>query len=139
MSTKPKPVAKPGGKPDKKDAKELEAQRLAEEQKMLEEQREREKEEARKREILVLPTGLTLYLNAYCIQEAWKHQKPKDFLVEFVTRVFKDKDLLENFEPVEISIIAEFHLYNLIFAKEELELDDQKATVLFKPFMVPIN
>lgn len=125
-ATKPKPGAK-----DKKiDAKELEAQRLAEEQRLLEEQRLREKEEARRREILQIPTGLTLYLNEYCIQEAWKHQKPKEFLTEFVTRVFKDKDLLDNFEAIEIAIVAEFHLYNLIFAKEELELDDQKTMVL---------
>ena len=135
MSTKPKPGAKAAAiKPDNKEAKELEAQKLAEEQRLFEEQREREKEIARRREILVLPTGLTLFLNEYCIQEAWKHQKPKEFFVEFVTRVFKDKDLLDNFEPVEISIVAEFHLYNLIFAKEELELDDQKTTVLLNLF-----
>jgi len=121
---------KPGAKPEKKDAKELEALRLAEEQRLLEEQQQREREEARKREILQLSTGLTLYLNEYCIQEAWKHPKPKEFLTEFVTRVFRDKELTDNFEGIEISIIAEFHLYNLIFAKEELELDDKKTTVL---------
>jgi len=121
---------KPGEKPVKKDAKEIEAQRLAEEARLLEEQRVREAEEARRREIITLPTGLTLYLNEYGIQEAWKHPKPKEFLTEFVTRVFKDKDLIENFENIEISIIAEYHLYNLIFAKEELELDDKKTTVL---------
>lgn len=129
MASKAK--GKPGAQAEKKpDAKELEAKRLAEEARLAEELRIREKEEAKKREIIRLPTGLTCYLNEYCVQEAWKQAKPKEFLITFVTRVFKDTDLIGNFEAIEISLIAEFHLYNLIFAKEDLELDDQKTVVL---------
>lgn len=126
MASKPKAPVK-----DKKaEAKELEAKRLAEEARLAEEQRLREKEDARKRETLQLPTGLTLYLNEYCVQDGWKSEKPKDFFIEFISRVLKDRDVLENFEPQELAIIAEFNLYNLIYAKEELQLDDQK-TIIF--------
>jgi len=110
------------------DPKELEAQRLAEEMRLQEELRR--KEEARKSEILTLPTGLVLYLNKYCVEEAWKHPQPKEFITKYITQLFKQKGILSNFEYVEITIIAEFHLYNLIFAKEQLELDDDKTVVL---------
>lgn len=38
--------------------------------------------------------------------------------------------ILSNFEKMELLLIAEYHLYNLIFAKEELNLDDKKTSIL---------
>ncbi len=49
-------------------------------------------------------------------------------------KYFKKEKLLNNFESMEISIIAEFHLYNLIFCHEELHLDDFSTTVLLNIF-----
>jgi hypothetical protein len=116
------------------DPKEIEAQRLAEEMRRQEEIRK--KEEARKSEILTLPTGLVLYLNKYCVEEAWKHPQPKEFITQYIIKLFKQREILSNYESIEITIIAEFHLYNLIFAKEQLELDDSKAVVLMNIFWV---
>jgi len=117
-------VVQPNKSQKKVDPKELEAQRLIDEQKRLDELKRQE--EIRKTELIYLPTGLSLIINEYCVQEGWKHAKPKEFLIEFVTRYFKDKEIIDNFESIEITIIAEFHLYNLIFCKETLELDDKK-------------
>lgn len=36
----------------------------------------------------------------------------------------------KNFEKMEMLLIADFHLYNLIFAKEELGLNNHKAAIL---------
>ena len=46
----------------------------------------------------------------------------------------KINGLINNFESIEIGIIAEFHLYNLIFAKDELLLDDYKSCILLNIF-----
>lgn len=80
-----------------------------------------------------MPTGLKLILTEYCIREAWKHPQPKSFFFDFITKYFK-KNKLDNFENVELNIIAEFHLFNLIFAKEDLNLNDLEATVLLNIF-----
>jgi hypothetical protein len=39
-------------------------------------------------------------------------------------------EIIKNFETIEIVILAEYTLYNLIFVKEELNLDDFKAAIL---------
>ena len=118
----------------KADPKEFEVQRLAEEQKRLEELKKQE--DIRKTETIELTTGLILVLNEYCIEKAWKHTKPKEFLIEFITKYFRDKDVLENFESIELSVIAEYHLYNLIFCKDTLELDDKITTILMNIFWI---
>ena len=125
MSKAGNPVAKNLKKADPKD---LETQRLAEEQKRLEELKKQE--ESRKTEFIELPTGLLLVINEYCIQEAWKHPNPKEFFIEFATKYLKDKNLLDNFESIEISLMSEYHLYNLIFCKDTLQLDDKKTAIL---------
>jgi len=42
----------------------------------------------------------------------------------------KREKIIKNFEKMELLLIADFHLYNLIFAKEELKLDNFKASIL---------
>lgn len=127
-------MSKPKEKPKKIDPKELEAQRLISEARRKEEEERKRLEEQRRYEIILLPTGLPLILTEYCIFEAWKNPKPKDFFIDFMLRYFKREGLLENFENLEVNIIAEFHLFNLIFIKEELYLDDYRATVLMNLF-----
>ena len=39
-----------------------------------------------------------------------------------------------NFEKMEMLLIADFHLYNLIFCKEELGLDNRKTSILLNIF-----
>ena len=127
-------MSKAKEKPKKIDPKELEAQRLIEEARRREEEERKRQEELRRYEVICLPTGLQLILTEYCIAEAWKNPKPKDFFVDFMNRYFKKANLTENFESIEINILAEFHLFNLIFAKEELALDDYRTTVLLNIF-----
>jgi len=40
-------------------------------------------------------------------------------LIDFLNRLLEREKINKNFESLEIAIIAEFHLFNLIFAKEE--------------------
>ena len=127
-------MSKAKEKQKKIDAKELEAQKLKEEARRREEEERKRQEELRRYEVITLSTGLSLILTEYCISEAWKNPKPKDFFIDFISRYFKKENLNENFESIEINIIAEFHLFNLIFAKEELALDDYRTTVLLNLF-----
>lgn len=123
-------MSKAKEKPKKIDPKELELQKQLEEARRREEEERKRQEEMRRYEVIILPTGLKLILTQYCITEAWKNPKPRDFFSDFMGRYFKKNNLSENFESIEVNILAEFHLYNLIFAKEELSLDDYRTTVL---------
>jgi len=39
-------------------------------------------------------------------------------------------NVISNFELIDLEIITEFNLYNLIFAKDTLGLDNEKSVVL---------
>lgn len=119
----------PKEKPKKIENKELELQKQAEDAKRKEEEEKRKLEEQRKYEVVTLQTGLKMILTEYCIVEAWKNPKPRDFFIDFITRYLKKESLLDNFERGELNILGEFHLHNLIFAKEELCLDDYRSSV----------
>lgn len=105
----------------------IEAQLALEEQRRQEELKR--KEEEKLTEVITLPTGLRLILNAHCVEHAWTHPKPKEYFSEYMTKFFKKEGILENFESIEIAILSEFHLYNLIFAIEDLKLDKMKTCV----------
>lgn len=117
-------------KPKKLDAKELEALRLAEEAKKKEEEEKIRLEELKKYEVKTLTTGLRLILTEYCVQELWTHENPKEFIVEFMSKYFKSEKFLSNFNQNDLLFLAEFHIFNLIFAKEHLHLDTTKTMVL---------
>lgn len=38
--------------------------------------------------------------------------------------------MLPNFENFELEITAEFHLYNMVYAKDHMNLDDNKTMIL---------
>ena len=54
--------------------------------------------------------------------------------MEFLNESLKQLKILEKFEDKELTIISEFHIYNLIFAKEKLKLNDEKCTILLNIF-----
>ena len=64
------------------------------------------------------------------INKIWSYDKPKISILDFLHDFMKRLEILKNFESMEINIIAEFHLYNLIFIKERLSLDNYKSAVL---------
>lgn len=39
-------------------------------------------------------------------------------------------NVISNFELIDLDIVTEYNLYNVIFAKEELGLDDEKSVIL---------
>jgi hypothetical protein len=121
-------------KPKKLDAKELEAIRLAEEAKKKEEEDQIRLEELKKFDVKKLSTGLEMIITEYCIQEMWKHENPKEFVIEFMSKYFTKENIMDRFNKNDLQILAEFHIFNLIFAKEQLHLDDNKSMVLLNIF-----
>ena len=146
----------PKDKPKKLDAKELEAQRLLEEQQKKDEEARLNQEETRKYEVVTLSTGLSLILTPYCISQLWEHENPKSFLMEFITRYFEKEgkwpssSLLpssDNFTKVsplfnqsslqsepsithqDLIVVVEFHIFNMIFGREKLHLDEENMVV----------
>lgn len=117
-------------KPKKLDAKELEALRIAEEAKKKEEEEKARLEELKKYEAKTLSTGLLMILTEYCIEETWKHDSPKDFLISFISKYFTKENIINNFNQNDLNFLAEFHIFNLIFAKEQLHLDTNKSMIL---------
>ena len=63
----------------------------------------------KKFKIDIEPTNLELHLNEYCVSEAWKSKNPKNFLINYLNRSFEIRGIKQNFEGLEIIIIAEFH------------------------------
>lgn len=141
----------PKDKPKKLDAKELEAQRLLEEQQKKEEEMRLNQEEIRKYEVVTLSTGLSLILTPYCISQLWEHENPKSFLMEFITRYFEreGKGVSSSLLPSskispsfrqssfqsgtinhqDLIVIVEFHIFNMIFGREKLHLDEESMVV----------
>jgi len=120
------------GKKGQPTEQELEAARLEEERKRIEE--EKRLEEARRKEVRELPTGLLLLLTEWAVEEGWKQPNPKNFFFDNIKSVFESRGILENFEDVDIWVLADFHTRNLVFAKKDLELDDKRATILMNIF-----
>jgi len=59
-----------------------------------------------------------------------KADKPNLMLIEYTNRHLKRLGINTNFEQVEIMLIADFLLYIILFAKEELWLSDYKTVIL---------
>ena len=60
---------------------------------------------------------------------------PNKFLHEFLSSYLKKKNIIDEFEDSELSVISEFLLYSLIFIKEEVNLSNDKAAILLNIFM----
>ena len=55
---------------------------------------------------------------------------PKKEFYDYLSKYLRTKALINHFEDIELKVISEFLLFNLIFIKEELSVDNFKATVL---------
>ena len=77
------------------------------------------------------------------VKELWDSSRPKSMLIEYYQKCFKPKNPLED-EPMEyneLNIISEFQISNLVFAKNELLLDDIQSSYLLELFwnLLPID
>ncbi|KAL4491372.1 hypothetical protein ABPG72_008028 [Tetrahymena utriculariae] len=86
-------------------------------------------EEANKPNWKVLSTGLEMLINEEQVKKIWSFDKPKIVISEILNDLLKRLDVQKNFESMELNIIAEFHLYNIIYAKQTLFLDDYKTAI----------
>jgi len=64
-----------------------------------------------------LSTGLELLFSDESVKKMWGFDKPKIIILDMLHDLMKRLEISKNFESMELNIIAEFHLYNLIFAK----------------------
>lgn len=76
-----------------------------------------------------LTTGLEMLFSEESVKKMWGFDKPKIIILDLLQDFFKRLDIHKNFESMELNIIAEFHLYNLIFGKQKLFLDDFKSAI----------
>ncbi|KAL4442899.1 hypothetical protein ABPG74_010788 [Tetrahymena malaccensis] len=86
-------------------------------------------EEANKPNWKALSTGLEMLINEEQVKKIWCFDKPKIVISEILHDLLKRLDVQKNFESMELNIIAEFHLYNIIYAKQTLFLDDYKTAI----------
>lgn len=108
----------------KKDL-ELEAQRIAEEEKRREEEEKKLLEEQKKKyEILHLDTGLQCVFTDYFMSECYaNNDNPRTFTRQFLSNYYmKENNYLQNFREIDWTVVVEFTLYNLHFAKNQLDL-----------------
>ena len=70
------------------------------------------------------------------IKKLWKSTRVKEELVAFLQNLYKPKSQYdtEKVEYNQINILAEFIYYNLIFAKNEMMLDEFKVAVVLDLF-----
>ncbi|KAL4497283.1 hypothetical protein ABPG72_011218 [Tetrahymena utriculariae] len=117
-----------------KTKKELEAEalRLAEEQRLREEEeRKRKEEEKKKYEVKILDTGLECIFTDYYVTECYENSNdPRQFTKEFLQNYyFRENNYSQNFREIDWITLIEFTLYNLNFAKNELNLTNQQSKI----------
>ena len=77
-----------------------------------------------------LPTGFRMVLDEHLAANVWSSEKQRETLQDILIKYMRREDILPNFEKMELMVIVGFHYFNLIFAKEELMLNNRK-TVFF--------
>jgi hypothetical protein len=55
---------------------------------------------------------------------------PKKFIHDFISKYLRTKAIIDRFEDIELTVISEFLIFNLIFIKEEIFVNNYKAAVL---------
>lgn len=125
-------------KDKKKNNKEVEAQKLeAERLAALALKQEQEAKYGLNR--LVAGENTPMLLTEWFTKTAWMHENPRSFTREFLTEQFTQQGLIDQITDGELDMYSNSILYNLIYAKDKLKLDDHKAcyliNVLFTVFV----
>ena len=87
-----------------------------------------------------LPTGFRLVLDEHFVVNVIESEKPRDTLQDLMVvaaqqiKYMRRENILQNFEKMELVLIADFHYYNLIFCKEDLMLSNRKTAILLNIF-----
>ena len=77
-----------------------------------------------------------MIITAQTVKEVWAKSKPKTALLDFLTHYFRPKSSLdpERVDYNALNILADYQLYNLEFAKNELCLNDQQSAAVLDLF-----
>lgn len=87
-----------------------------------------------------LPTGLKLILDEAFVTFVLRSEKPRDALQDMLVRYLRREGTLENFEKMEIVLLADYHYFNLVFCKDELLLSNRKTAIMMNVlWMLLIN
>lgn len=70
------------------------------------------------------------------VNSLWHASRPIENLIELYQKTFNPENRIddEKLDYNELKIISDFQVYNLIFAKKELLLDDEKTSYLLEVF-----
>ncbi len=82
--------------------------------------------------------GLKHYFTPRDVTVLYKAQKGKYAVVDFLTGYYQKVGVKEKIDSNELNLIADFHWYNLEFAKEKLLLSDEKTALLLNIFAMLI-
>lgn len=116
-----------GGAKDKKKMTPAELAKLEEEIKA---RREKRLEEEKKFGILPCVEGLPLLLTQDCLERAWAHSNPKEYLSTFLQHQFDRLGVGMKVKPEEKKMFVTQLLADLIYLKSSLECPPEKLTIL---------
>jgi len=127
-----------GGKEKKKTAKEIEAEKL-EQERLAKEALKKEEEMKYGLNELIENQGPPMLLTNWFTSECWNHSEPRKFAAEYLLEIFTRLKIEKLIRNDEIDMYANSIIYNLIYAKNNLKLDEEKtcylANLLFSVFI----
>lgn len=130
--------AKDKTKDTKKNPKELEAQKL-EAERIAAEALKRQQEDQYGLDRLTPGENIPMLLTKWFTTTAWSHEDPRTFTKAYLVKQFTDHKLIDEITDFEIDMYANNILYNLVYAKDKLKLDDNSScyflNVLFSVFV----
>lgn len=121
--------AKDKPKDTKKNPKELEAQRL-EAERIAAETLKRQQDEECGLNRMIEGENIPMFLTQWYTTTAWSHEDPRTFTKAYLMRMFTAQKLVDEITDFEVDMYANNILYNLVYAKDKLHLDDT-ATCYF--------
>ena len=116
----------PPKKEQKKDAKQLEAEAKEEERKKLQKTLE---EENSKYGIVQIFSGLELIITEWMVNSLWDNENPIFYLKECLYYQLERQGINKLFKLSEIDTVTNMMVYGQIYAKNELKINNLKATV----------
>jgi hypothetical protein len=126
-------------KDKKKNNKEIEAAKLeAERQAALALKREQEAQYGLNP--LIQGQKTPMFLTQWFTEKAWSHENPRTFTREYLKQQFSNQEIIDLITDGELDMYSNSILYNLVYAKNELKLKNEKACFLINLlFTVFIN
>lgn len=77
---------------------------------------------------------MQLPLTSYYVQQAMLADDCEEFTHQFLTKVLQNADILPNFQLIDLQNLTDQVVYDLVYAKFQLGLNDLKSQILLNIF-----